>query len=112
MDLLSVHIILSEDASSLLQATYPSSHLNCSALGPFFERFFILGGPRGSSRKNSKFGLNEYSVQDEKLTCTCIHKSVLIIDCCWHGFGGMEDIFDLIVPPTVMQVFGNLTPII
>ena len=39
---LSVHIILSEDASSLLQATYPSSHLNCSALGPIFERFFYF----------------------------------------------------------------------
>jgi hypothetical protein len=51
---LSVHIILSEDASSLLQATYPYSHLNCSALGPSFEHFFILGGPRGTRQKNFK----------------------------------------------------------
>jgi hypothetical protein len=62
---LSVHIILSEDASSLLQATYPSSHLNCSALGPSFEHFFIFSGPRGTRQKNSKLGLNENSVQNE-----------------------------------------------
>jgi hypothetical protein len=38
--ILSVHIILSKDASSSLQATYPSSHLNCSALGPKLQALF------------------------------------------------------------------------
>jgi hypothetical protein len=52
------------------------------------------------AEKTSKFGLNEYSVQNEKLTCTYIHKSVLTIDSHWHGFGGILDRFDLINLPT------------
>ena len=52
--ILSVHIILSKDASSSLQATYPSFHLNCSALSPFFERCFKIGGPRGTGPKLQK----------------------------------------------------------
>jgi hypothetical protein len=54
-------------------------------------------GPEGLGRKTSGFGLNEVCVQDEKLACTCIHKSVLIIDCHWCGFGGTQDKFDLII---------------
>lgn len=54
--------------------------------------------------KTSKFGLDEYNVLNEKLTCTYIHEPILIIDCRWHGFGGMRDIFDLICPPTVNKV--------
>ena len=61
---------------------------------PFFSALI------DNAEKTSKFGLNEYSVQDEKLTCTCIHKSVLIIDCQWHGCGGMGDKFDFIIAPT------------
>src|SRR5688500_13164778 len=57
-------------------------------------------GQRDSPKKTSKFGPNECSVQNEKLTCTYIHKSVLIIDCHWHGSGGTQDRFDLIMPPT------------
>jgi hypothetical protein len=56
-------------------------------------------GPEGLDKKTSEFGLNEYSVQIEKLTCTHIHKSALIIDCHWHGFGGIRDRFDPILPP-------------
>jgi hypothetical protein len=53
---------------------------------------------RDSAEKTLKFGLNEYSVQNEKLTCIYIHKSVLIIDCNWYGFGGMQDKFDFLTP--------------
>ncbi len=56
-----------------------------------------------SAEKPSKFRLNEYSVQNEKLTCTYIHKSVIIIDCHWHAFGGIRDRFDLIIQPANSQ---------
>jgi hypothetical protein len=65
----------------------------------FLNFFYFRRAQRDSAEKTSKFGLNEYSVQDEKLTYTCIHKSVLIIACHWHGFGGMGDKFDPIMPP-------------
>jgi hypothetical protein len=48
-------------------------------------------GPEGLSKKNFKFGLNEYGIQNEKLTCTYIHKSVFIIDCNSFKFGGILD---------------------
>jgi hypothetical protein len=54
---------------------------------------------RDSAEKTSRFGLNEYSLQKEKLTCTRIHKSVLVIDCYWCGVGGIRDRIDLIIPP-------------
>jgi hypothetical protein len=55
---------------------------------------------RDSAEKTSKFGLNECSIQNEKLPCTyIIYESVLIIDCHWHGFGGIRDRFDSILPP-------------
>ena len=45
------------------------------APGPLFERFFIFSGPRGfRQKKTSRFGLNEYSVQNEKLDCAYIHE--------------------------------------
>ena len=55
-------------------------------------------GPERLGKKTSKIGPNRYSVQNEKLTCTYIHKSVLIISCHWHGFGGTRDRFDVIIP--------------
>jgi hypothetical protein len=64
----------------------------------FLNDFLFLAGPEGLGKKTSNFGLNEYSIQNEKLTCAYIHKSVLIIDCHWHGFGGIRDRFDLISP--------------
>jgi hypothetical protein len=63
------------------------------------ERFFIFSGLRGvPPEKTSKFGLNEYGVQNEKLVAS-IFKSVLIIDSHWQGFGGILDRFDLINRP-------------
>jgi hypothetical protein len=77
---LSVHIILSEDASSLLQATYPSSHLNCSAVGPSFERFFILGGPRGTrQKKTSKYGLNVSAHIQPNISSTEVMQSSFLL---------------------------------
>ena len=58
---------------------------------------------RDSAEKTSKFGLNEYGVQNEKLPCSHIHKSVIIIDCHWHGFGRIVDRFDLIIQPANSQ---------
>jgi hypothetical protein len=82
---LSVHIILSEDASSLLQATYPSSHLNCSALGPLFERFFnFRRAQRDSAEKTSEIGLNDsgrYRIEIEVsyFACPLVNHELLLV---------------------------------
>jgi hypothetical protein len=55
-------------------------------------------GLEGLDKKLQKLDSDENSIQEEKLTCTHIHKSILIIDCHWDGFGGMGDKFDLIIP--------------
>jgi hypothetical protein len=67
-----------------------------------YFRSDIIAGPEGLGKKTSKLDLDECSVQNEKLTCTYVHKSVLIIDCHWHGSGGMGDRIDLIIPPTII----------
>jgi hypothetical protein len=50
-------------------------------LGPFFERFFILGGPRGFLQKKLQ-DLDSMQLEG--------------------GFGGMRDRFDLICPNKVI----------
>ncbi len=61
-----------------------------------FQKSYFRRAQRIPAEKTSEYGLNEYSVQNEKLDCAYIQKSVLIIDYNWHGFGGIRDRFDLI----------------
>jgi hypothetical protein len=58
---------------------------------------------RDSAKKTLKFGLDmNIAYKVKKLTRYYIDKSVLIIDCHSHGFGGMGDRFDSILPPNLI----------
>jgi hypothetical protein len=86
----------SKDSFGRIHYDWKQSRLTFTNNSILFLNNF-LAGPEGLAKKTLKFGLNECSVQNEKLTCTYIHKSVLIIDCHWHGFGEIGDRFDLII---------------
>jgi hypothetical protein len=55
---------------------------------------------RDSAKKTLKFGLDmNIAYKVKKLTRYYIDKSVLIIDCHSHGFGGTQDRFEPILQP-------------
>jgi hypothetical protein len=97
------------EPTTSVAASYSSfiSRRRKKALGPFFEHFFNLGGPRGFRQKklHKMDSVNHAPQQHEKLTCTYIRESVLIIDCHWHEFGGMGDRFDPESPPSLVFSF-------
>jgi hypothetical protein len=60
----------------------PVKLLLVQTLSPFFERFFIFSGPKGTRQKNSKFGLNESPAQNENYGGLFRIYTVLVIDYC------------------------------
>jgi hypothetical protein len=77
----------------------------CSEVGRLLNDF--LAGPEGSGEKTSKMrlGMIQGRKNQNYVYEYFLHISVLVIDCYWCGFGGIQDRVDLRIPPDIIAVY-------